>query len=104
MRLRRPIKAVAFGIVLYGAYGNWLATTLAAIFGTAANSPIAAGGHHGKPWQESLIAAAFLSVAIAMVVSSLLVLCGLSGRAATKSDALKGIEGNSFTRSIKVKR
>lgn len=89
VRLRRPIKAVAFGIVLYGAYGNWLATTLAAIFGTAANTPIAAGGHHGKPWQESLIVAAFLSVAIAMVVSSLLVLCGLSGRAATKSDALK---------------
>jgi|SRR5215831_7274068 len=87
--LTRPIKGVAYGIVLLGAYGNWLATTLAAIFGTAANTPIAAGGHHGKRWQESLIAAAFLSIAIAMVVSSLLVLWGLSGRAATKNDALK---------------
>src|SRR5262244_77220 len=89
VRLPRSLKAVAFGIVLYGAYGNWLATTLAAILGTAANTPIAAGGHHGKPWQESLIAAAFLSVAIAMLASSLLVLWGISARAAINSDALK---------------
>jgi hydroxylaminobenzene mutase len=89
VRLRRSLKAVVFGIVLYGAYGNWLATTLAAIFGTAANTPIAAGGHHGKPWQESVIAAAFLSVATAMLASSLLVLWGLSVRVATNSDALK---------------
>ena len=89
VRLPRSLKAVAFGIVLYGAYGNWLATTLAAILGTAANTPIAAGGHHGKPWQESLIAAAFLSVAIAMLASSLLVLWGISGRAAINSDSLK---------------
>lgn len=85
--LTRPLKAVAFGVALYGTYGNWLATMLAAIFGTAANTPVAAAGHHGQPWQESLIAAAFLSVAIAMVASVLLVLWGLSRRVATKSEA-----------------
>jgi hydroxylaminobenzene mutase len=76
VRLSRPAKTATFGIVLYGTYGNWLSTTVAAIFGTAANTPIAAAGQHGQPWQESLIAAAFLSVAIAMVVSALLVLWG----------------------------
>ena len=85
VRLIRAIKAMAYRIVLYGAYGNWLATTLAAIFGTEANTPIAAAGHHGEPWQENLIAFAFLSVAIAMVASSLLVLWGLSPRVATRS-------------------
>ena len=78
VRLTRPLQALALAMVLYGAYGNWLATMLAAIFGTAANTPIAAAGHHGKPWQEGFITAAFLGVAIAMVASSLLVLWGLS--------------------------
>ena len=80
VRLPRPARAGAYVMVLYGTYGNWLTTTLAATFGTAANTPIAAAGHHGQPWQESLIAAAFLSVAVAMVASAMLTLWGLRGR------------------------
>ena len=84
IRLPRLAKATAYAMALYGAYGNWLTTTLAAIFGTAANTPIAAAGHKGQPWQESLVAAGFLSVAIAMVASVLLVLWGLSRRVSQK--------------------
>jgi hydroxylaminobenzene mutase len=84
VRLPRPAEPTAYWTTLYGAYGNWIVTTLAAIFGTAANTPIAAAGYSGQPWQESLVAAGFLSVAIAMVASVLLVLWGLSGRLSQK--------------------
>ena len=77
VRLPRPAKAAAYATALYGTFGNWLTTVLAALFGTAANTPIAAAGHTGQPWQERLVSTGFLSVAIALVVSVVLVLWGL---------------------------
>jgi hydroxylaminobenzene mutase len=74
-------KAIAYWTALYGTYVNWLVTTLAAIYGTAALSPISAAGHIGLPWQESLITAGFLSVGIVIVVSSVVVLWGLRAKA-----------------------
>ena len=73
-----PLKAaIAFWTVLYGTYVNWLITMLAAIFGTAALSPITGAGHTGQPWQESFVTAGFMSVGIAIVLASALVLWGL---------------------------
>ena len=86
VRLPRLAKASAFATVLYGAYANWLTTMLTAVFGTAANTPIAAAGRIGKPWQESLVAAGFLTVAIAMIASVLLLLWGLSRRVMRKNE------------------
>jgi (hydroxyamino)benzene mutase len=80
VKLSPVAKAAAFWTVLYGTYVNWLVTTLAAIFGTAALSPITSAGHSGRPWQETLVTAGFMSVGIVIVVSSLLVLWGLRGR------------------------
>jgi len=77
VRLPPPAKAAAYWTALYGTYANWLTTTFAAVFGTAAANPIASAGHHGQPWQESLAAAGFLSVSIAIIAASLLVLWGL---------------------------
>jgi hydroxylaminobenzene mutase len=77
VRLPPPAKAAAYWTALYGTYANWLTTTFAAVFGTAAANPIASAGHHGQPWQESLAAAGFLSVAVAIIASSVLVLWGL---------------------------
>jgi (hydroxyamino)benzene mutase len=75
-----PLKAtIAFWTMLYGTYVNWLITTLAAVFGTAALSPITGAGHTGQPWQESFITAGFMSVGIAIVFASALVLWGLRG-------------------------
>jgi hydroxylaminobenzene mutase len=85
LRLPRMAKTTAYGTLLYGTYGNWVVTVLAAVFGTVANTPIAAAGHSGKPWQESLIAGGFLSVAIAMIACTLLVLWGLAGREVVKT-------------------
>ena len=63
VRLSPPAKMAAFRTALYGTYANWVFTTLGAVLGTAAANPISAAGHHGQPWQESLVGAGFLSVA-----------------------------------------
>src|SRR5262244_3530165 len=49
VRLPPRTKATAYRTALYGTYMNWVITTLGAIFGTAANSPISAVGHSGQP-------------------------------------------------------
>ena len=81
VRLPPPAKVTAYWAALYGTYVNWLVTTLAAVFGTAALSPITAVGHRGLPWQESLVTAGFMSVGIVIVAASVLVLWGLRARA-----------------------
>ena len=55
IRLSPPAKTAAFWTALYGTYANWVFTTLGAVLGTAAANPISAAGHHGQPWQESLV-------------------------------------------------
>jgi len=82
VRLAPPIKAAAYWTALYGTYINWLVTTLAAVFGTAVLSPITGAGHHGLPWQETLVGIAFPTVGIAIVACSVLVLWGLRSKAA----------------------
>jgi hydroxylaminobenzene mutase len=77
VRLSRQLEAAAYWTALYGTYVNWAVTTLAAIFGTVALSPITGAGHTGQPWQESLVMVGFMSVGLAMVASSILVLWGL---------------------------
>jgi (hydroxyamino)benzene mutase len=84
VRPAQPAKATAFWGTLYATYANWLFTTLAAVFGTAASTPIAGAGHRGEPWQESLVGAGFLSVAIVIIASSMLILWGLRARSCTK--------------------
>lgn len=82
VRLPPTAKAAAYWTALYGTYANWLTTTFAAIFGTAAANPIISAGHHGQPWQEQLAAAGFLSVAIVIITSVVLILWGLRARVA----------------------
>ena len=77
VRLSPPAMRIAFWTVLYGTYVNWLMTMLAAIFGTAALSPITGAGHSGQAWQESFVTIGFMSVGIAIVASSVLVVWGL---------------------------
>jgi (hydroxyamino)benzene mutase len=81
VRLLPRTKALAYWTALYGTYANWLVTTLAAAFGTAALSPITGAGHSGQAWQEGLVTVGFLTVGITIVVSSMLVLWGLRSKA-----------------------
>src|SRR5262249_9148804 len=71
---------VARWSALYGPYGNWLFTTLAAAMVTAAANPILSQGHHGKPWQERVAGEGFRSVAYAILVAVVLILWGLGHR------------------------
>ena len=81
VRLQPRAKALTYWTALYGAYANWMVATLAAVFGTAALSPITAAGHSGSPGQETLVTAGFLSVGLADVLFCLLLLWGLRARA-----------------------
>ena len=83
MRLPRPARVAEYLIALYGTYGNWLTTTLAAIFGTASFN----SGCDGRPCRETQAgsfgrAPAFLGVSISIVPAAMLVLYGLRARAA----------------------
>jgi (hydroxyamino)benzene mutase len=86
VRLPRPGKLTAYWTALYGTYANWLTTTFAAIFGTAAWSPITSAGHSGQPWQEALVSAGFLSVSISIVVSGVLLVWGLRASASMSQE------------------
>jgi hydroxylaminobenzene mutase len=81
VRLTPRLKVAAYWSALYGTYANWAVTTLAAIFGSAALSPITAAGRSAQPWQESVVTFGFMSVGIVIVASSILVLWGLRRRA-----------------------
>ncbi len=76
VRLSARGKVTAYWGALYGTYANWAVTTLAAIFGTGALSPITAPGRSAQPWQESLVTFGFMSVGIVIVATSILVLWG----------------------------
>jgi len=82
VNLRPAMKATAYWTVLYGTYMNWVVTTLAAIFGTGALSPITAPGRTGQPWQETVVTAGFMSVGIVIVFSTVLILWGLRAKPA----------------------
>jgi (hydroxyamino)benzene mutase len=77
VRLSRRWKRAAYWSALYGTYANWIVTLLAAIFGTAAMSPITAAGRNGQPWQEGLVTVGFVTVGITIIAASILVLSGL---------------------------
>jgi hydroxylaminobenzene mutase len=80
VKLSPRTKATAYWTVLYGTYMNWLITMLAAVFGTAALSPITGAGHSGQPWQENIVTVGFLSIGITIITSSVLVLVGLRAK------------------------
>lgn len=81
VRLSPRVKTAAFWITLYGTYANWLITLLAAVLGTGALSPITAPGRNGLPWQEKFITSGFMSVGIAIVAATVIVLWGLRAKA-----------------------
>ena len=77
VKLTTLLKTAAYWGALYGTYANWLFTTLAAVFGTGALSPITAAGRVAPPWQENLVTAGFMSVGLIIVATAVLILWGL---------------------------
>ena len=77
VNLSPKLKSMTYWLVLYGAYVNWATTALAAALGSSALSPITGAGHSAPPWQDTLVTVLFMSVGIATMASTLLVLWGL---------------------------
>ena len=80
LRLSARGSAWTFWTLLYGAYANWAVTTLAALFGTKSMTPLTGAGFGAAHWQETLVAAGFGSVALAIVTAAVLLLVGFSRR------------------------
>ena len=80
LRLVQLLETIAFRGLLYGSYANWAVTTLAAAWGTVGMTPIASTGVGALRWQEVLVTGGFVSVGVAMLASSGLILYGLRAR------------------------
>jgi hydroxylaminobenzene mutase len=77
VQLSVTAQRVAFGLVVYGTFANWMATLLGAIWGAGTMMPIAGLGHQGTSIQESVIGLLLFSLSAAMLVVCLMVLWGL---------------------------
>ena len=77
VRLSATLERAVFIGLLAGTYGNWATTTLAAVLGTGAMSPITAANHVASAWQELIITSGFVSVGVLMLGSTSLLLWGL---------------------------
>jgi len=86
LRLSKGWLRAAFWLAMYGCYGNWITTLLAAAWGTHTNAPVTGVQFHARPWQEQIAAFGFNSLAVAMVLLCLVLLYGLRG-AVTASEA-----------------
>jgi (hydroxyamino)benzene mutase len=81
VRLSPRWKVAAYWGALYGTYANWALTTLAAILGTVALSPVTGATHSAEPWEEGVVTFGFMSVGLVIVATSVLVLAGLRRKA-----------------------
>lgn len=66
-----------FWLAVYGSYANWAATLLAAFWGAGTRMPLAAGTHHGTAGQELALEVLLITLSVAIVAASALVLWGL---------------------------
>jgi len=82
-------KTAAYWAMLGGTYGNWAVTTLAAILGTAALSPITAPGRSAPAFQEMIVTMGFAAVGVAIIAASVLVLWGLRSSAGTATRSVE---------------
>ena len=83
VKLSPPAMTTAFWTVLYGAYANWAMTALAALFGTSSLSPLTGTPKGGQPWQEMVVTVGLLSVGVAIIAATVLLLWGLRRAPAT---------------------
>lgn len=77
LRLSDTAARICHGTLLYGAFANWVFTTLSGVLGTSEATPIAGAGYHAGPVVEQLITVGLVSVALSMVVAVSLLLAGL---------------------------
>ena len=77
VRLSKRASAVCAGLLLYGAFVNWITSTMAGVLGASQATPIAGAGHHAAPAVEQIVLIASVSVAFAMIGAVGMLLVGL---------------------------
>lgn len=77
LKLSEKTFQALFALAIFGTFANMIATLLAAVWGSGAAMPIAAGAYEGTPLQESVIMILLGTLSLAMVAALVLVLLGL---------------------------
>jgi hydroxylaminobenzene mutase len=78
VHLDRGWAVIAVVLLSYGAYANWLATQLAAIWGAGRRfAPIAAGDHAASAAKEGVVNALLVSLAPAMIAATVILIVGV---------------------------
>lgn len=77
VRLSPRTKTWAYWMLLGGTYGNWVATTAAAVLGAVALSPIAGAGYSASPPVEAFVTGGFVVIGILIILAAGLLLWGL---------------------------
>lgn len=77
VRLPAWLKRIAFWMFAVGTTANWLTVQLAAIWGAGLMMPIAAPGYEAETWQETIVSAGLIGVALTMTIGAVLFAAGL---------------------------
>jgi hydroxylaminobenzene mutase len=80
LSLSPRLQSTAFWLLLYGSFANWGFVTLAALFGSSEMTPIAGAGHAASAAQEQLVSLGLVSVGLAMLAGTAILLAGLFRR------------------------
>ena len=76
-----PTLKVTFWLAVYGSFANWGATLLAAAWRAGSGlMPMAGGNHTGTSSQEAILKLLLISLSLAMIALSVLVIFGLRRR------------------------
>lgn len=79
LRMSVPLQRITFGLLLYAAVANWLATLLAAALAATGSMPLAGGGTTGSDLAEGVVLFLLLSLSFAAIAGTGLLLYGLRG-------------------------
>jgi (hydroxyamino)benzene mutase len=89
LRLSSGALAATFWMAVYGAYGNWGGSMLAAIFGASTMTPVS-GGVSPEPaagWQEALVGLILTTSGTGTLAACLMLIWGLSSKGDEADDA-----------------
>ncbi|MGM0621251.1 MAG: hydrogenase [Bacteroidota bacterium] len=68
---------ITYWLALYGTFANWFGILVAAVFNAGKMLGVVAGGQEGPPLAEAVVAFFLVTLSIAMVIISVMVLTGL---------------------------
>lgn len=81
INLTVKVERAGYFLALYGTFTNWFTTLLAASWGAGSEMmPIAGADMHGAVWQEIIIKFGLISLALSMLLVSVIILWGLRSK------------------------